>query len=169
MVEKVMLFLDTVTLKDVIYFLVAFVGIVSIVVEKAKKLPFHPWTHFFEWFGKCLNKSVLDRLEKVEQTTKANNEAITELDKKMEKKFEESQKEADEKEAKRLRASIISFADTCRVGQHHTQNHFENIFRDYSDYVAYCDKHDIPNHYIDEEFKYIQGIYQECLKENKFL
>ena len=83
--------------------------------------------------------------------------------------FKEKQKDDDEKEAKRLRAKIIEFADSCRVGDHHTQNHFENVFRDYSDYMNYCDTHDIPNHFIDTEYAYIQEVYTECLKENKFL
>ena len=87
----------------------------------------------------------------------------------MDKKFEEKQKDDDEKEAKRLRSSIIEFADSCRIGNHHTQNHFENVMRDYSEYADYCEKHDIPNHFIDSEYRYIEDIYQECLRENKFL
>ena len=66
-------------------------------------------------------------------------------------------------------ANIISFADSCRVGNHHTQSHFENIMRDYSDYEHYCKKHDIPNHFIDSEYKYIEKVYQECLEEDKFI
>lgn len=167
--SKFMELLDTVTLKDIIYFIVGVITIFSIVVEKAKNIPFHPWTHFFEIIGKSLTKSVDSKLELIEQQQKANNEAIIELDKKVEIKFKEKQEDDDTKEAKRLRARIIEFADSCRVGNHHTQNHFENIMRDYSDYMDYCSKHDIPNHFIDSEYKYIEDIYQECLRENKFL
>ena len=167
--DKIMLLFDTVTLKDIIYFIVGVIGVLSIVVEKAKKIPFHPWTLLFEWIGKSLTKNVDCKLELIEQQQKANNEAIIELDKKVERKFKEKQEDDDTKEAKRLRARIIEFADSCRVGNHHTQNHFENVMRDYSDYVDYCSKHDIPNHFIDSEYKYIEGVYQECLRENKFL
>ena len=166
---KIMVLLETVTLKDVIYFIVGVIAVLSVVVEKAKKLPFHPWTHLFEWIGNNLTKSVDMRLELIEQQQKANNEAIIELDKKVDRKFKEKQEDDDTKEAKRLRARIIEFADSCRVGDHHTQNHFENIMRDYSDYVDYCYKHGIPNHFIDSEYKYIEDVYQECLRENKFL
>ena len=168
--------LNTIALRDTIYAIVGIVTVLSVVVEKAKSLPFKPWTFLFEYIGKCITKSIDDRLDKIEQQQKeiklqqqANIEAITELDKKVDRKFEEKQRDDDEKEAKRLRASIIKFADACRVGTRHTQSHFENVIRDYSDYVAYCDKHDIPNHFIDSEYKYIEGIYQECLRENKFL
>jgi len=162
-------FLESITLKDIIYFIVGTITVLSVVVEKAKKLPFKPWTHLLQWIGKCLTHNVDTRLTKIEQQQKANNEAIIELDKKVDRKFSEKQKDDDEKEAKRLRSRIIEFADSCRCGDHHTQNHFENIMRDYSDYVGYCELHDIPNHFIDSEFKYIEDVYQHCLHENKFL
>ena len=167
--DKLMALLETVTLKDIIYFIVGVIGVLSIVVEKAKKIPFHPWTHLFEWIGNILTKSVDTKLEMIEQQQKANNDAIIELDKKVERKFSEQQKEADEKEAKRLRASIISFSDSCRVHEKHTKNHFENIMRDYDDYMVYCDKHNLENHFIEGEKQYIESVYQECLRENKFL
>ena len=116
-----------------------------------------------------MTKDLAKDLQDLKKETKANNEAIIELDKKVDKKFKEKQKDDDEKEAKRLRAKIIEFADSCRVGDHHTQNHFENVFRDYGDYMNYCNTHDIPNHFIDTEYAYIQEVYTECLKENKFL
>ncbi len=162
-------FLESITVKDLIYFIVGVITVLSIVVEKAKSLPFNPWTAIFEWIGSRITKGVNERLEKLEVQQKANINAINELDKKVEKKFEEKQRDDDEKEAKRLRASIIKFADACRVGTKHTQSHFENVIRDYSDYVSYCEKHNIPNHFIDNEYRYIEEIYQECLRENKFL
>ena len=161
--------LDSVTLKDFIYFIVGSITALSVVVEKIDKFPFKPWSNFFGWIGRYLNRDIDKKLENIEQQQMANNKAIIELNRKVEQKFEEKQKDDDEKEAKRLRENIISFADSCRVGNHHTQNHFENVMRDYSDYEDYCKKHDIPNHFIDSEYKYIERIYQECLAEDKFL
>lgn len=161
--------LDYITLKDIIYIIVGFVAVFSVVAEKTKSLPFSPWTKFFEWIGERLTKSMDERLDKIEEQQKANNDAIIKLDNKVDEKFKEKQKDDDEKEAKRLRANIIEFADSCRCGNHHTQNHFENVMRDYSDYVHYCETHGIPNHFIDSEYKYIEGIYQNCLIENSFL
>lgn len=166
-------FLESITLKDITYLIVGAITVISIVVEKIKKFPIKPLSSLLEWLGKGLNKSVNDRLDKMEeqQTTnyESNKKAIKELKESMDKKFTDKQKDDDEKEAKRLRASIIEFADSCRIGNHHTQNHFENVMRDYSDYVDYCNKHKIPNHFIDNEYIYIKGVYQECLRENKFL
>lgn len=161
--------LGNLTLRDLFYFITAFVGALSVVVEKSKSLPFRPWTRIAEWLGSCLLKGVNERLDTIESQQRASNKAIEELDKKVDRKFEEKQKLDDEKEAKRLRADIIAFADSCRVGNHHTQKHFENVFRDYGDYMDYCQKHDIPNHFIDTEYEYIRSIYSECLRDNKFL
>lgn len=161
--------MNTITLKDICYFVVGIITVISVVVERLKSLPFKPWTHLFKFIGNTINSGVNSRLDKIEEQQKANNEAIIELEKTMENKFEEKQKDDDTKEAKRLRANIIQFADSCRVGNHHTQNHFENVFRDYDDYEDYCEKHEIPNHYIDSEYAYIRGVYEDCLKENKFI
>lgn len=162
-------FLESITLKDLIYFLVSGITILSVIVEKSKNLPFHPWTHLFEWVGKCLTNDIKTRLSSIEEQQKISSKAIYDLDKKVELKFKEKQRIDDEKESKRLRANIMSFADSCRVGNKHTQAHFENVMRDYSDYMAYCNKHDFLNHFIDGEYEYISGIYQKCLRENNFL
>lgn len=161
--------LESITLKDIIYFIGGVIALLSIIVEKSKNFPFHPWSSLLEWFGSCITKNIDSKLELIESQQKANNEAIIELNEKVDRKFKEQQREADEKEAKRLRASIISFSDSCRIHEKHTKNHFENIMRDYDDYMIYCDKHKLENHFIEGEKQYIESVYQECLKENKFL
>lgn len=179
-----MLYLANLTLKQVVEVIVGVLVVISAFVEWNKKLPYHPISSFISWLGKNLMKSTLDEINarfceleqshntksaELETQQKANNEAIIELSKKVDKKFNEQQRQADEKEAKRLRASIISFSDSCRIHDKHTKTHFENIFRDYDDYMAYCEKHNLANHYIEGEYAYIKDVYQECLSENKFL
>lgn len=161
--------LETITLKDITYFVIGTITIFSILVEKIGSLPFNPWSSLFNWIGKKLNKDTSERLDLIEEQQRSNNNSLIELEKRVEQEFRERQKDADTKEAKRLRLNIIQFADSCRVGEKHTQNHFENVFRDYTDYVDLCDKNDIPNHFIDTEYAYIREIYSECLKENKFI
>ena len=161
--------LDSVTLKDLIYFIVGTITVLSIVVERVEKFPIKPWSNFFRWIGNCLNRDMNEKLEAIEKQQMANNKAIIELDKKVERKFKEKQRDDDEKEAKRLRASIIEFSDSCRCGNKHTQNHYENVMRDYDDYMDYCKKHDLSNHYIENEYSYIQSLYQERLNKNDFL
>lgn len=157
------------TLKEMLNYIVGIIGVLSVFVEVNKKLPWKPWTHFIEWLGDCLTRNLDDRMELLAEQTKANTEAIIELDKKVEKRFDENQKKADEKEAKRLRASIICFSDACRTNVLHSKTHFENIFRDIDDYNYYCIRHNIPNHYIEGEVAFITEVYEKVLRENKFV
>ena len=162
-------FLSDISLKEFLQVLVGLVVILSVIAEKSKKLPINPWSALFSWFGKCINKDLTDKVESLSQQTQSNTEAIENLDNKIDLKFEEKNKDDDEKEAKRLRASIIAFSDSCRINTKHTKQHFENVFRDIDDYNLYCMKHNIPNHYIDGEVSYITSIYEKCLRENSFL
>lgn len=168
--------LETVTLKQVFDFIVGVIAVVSVVVEFSKKIPFHPWSFIFAQIGKALNKEMQSKLDELEKQQNTNNEAIKEvrkdisdMEQRMTQKLKESEANADIKEAKTLRSRIIDFADSCRVHQKHTKTAFENIIRDYGDYMDYCEKHGIPNHFIDAEFEYIKEVYAECQKENKFI
>lgn len=161
--------LSNITIGQIIQFLTLILGGISVLIEFNKKIPYKPLTAFFKWIGNGLNKDLQKKLDRIEKQQKEYKEAIEALDKEMAKKFEEKQKSDDEKEAKRLRANIVCFADACRIGQKHTQHHFENVMRDYSDYMEYCEKHDIANHYIENDYIYIQEVYKKCLKENSFL
>lgn len=165
-INEILMNITLLHLRDI--FLKAF-AIIMVVIEFNKKIPFHPISYILGSFGKMLNKSLYEKMDEIEKQQEKNNKKIMELNEKVDKKFEEKQKDDDEKEAKRLRARIIEFADSCRVGNKHTQNHFENVFRDYDDYIRYCSKNSIPNHFIDAEHDYIDSVYHKCLKENRFL
>ena len=165
--------IQSMTVKELFDYIVGVILVISIIVEKSKKLPFNPWSKLLSAVGGALLKKYseesMQKLEKIEAETKANSKAIIKLNKEVHEKFNEQQLKSDEKEAKRLRANIICFSDSCRVGDRHTKNHFENVMRDYDDYIAYCEKHNLENHYIEGEYEYISSIYQKCLRENKFL
>lgn len=161
--------LADVTLKQVFDFIVGIIAVFSVFVEFSKKIPFHPWSFLLSQLGKAINRDMRDKLDELERQQNTLKEAVNELKSDMEKRFNESATEADTKEAKRLRSRIIEFADSCRVHQKHTKTAFENITRDYDDYVEYCRKRNIPNHFIDAEFAYIKDVYAECQEENKFI
>lgn len=169
-------FLETVTLKQVFDFIVGVIAVISVFVEFNKKIPFHPWSFIFSHIGKALNSDMRKKLDDLEERQNTNINEIKELkndivnmEQRMTKRFDDSAEEADIKEAKTLRSRIIEFADSCRVHQKHTKTAFENITRDYDDYVDYCERRKIPNHFIDAEFEYIKGVYSECQEENKFI
>lgn len=161
--------LKCLTVGELVSTIVAIIGVLSVIIEFSKKLPYRPLTAFLVWIGDRITSNLDAKLAELERQTKENNQAIINLDNKVERKFKEKQRDDDEKEAKRLRANIISFSDACRVKVHHTKTHFENVFRDIDDYNNYCETHDIPNHYIEAEIRYIEDTYKQCLRENKFL
>ena len=180
MLEQVIKLLSGISLYEAINHIILIVGIISAIVEKSNKLPFNPWSKLFEWFGSKINRHLYDKIELLEKEHKDTKDLIVEMRKEYKESSEEIKKDynnrvdklerdIDNKEAKRLRSNIICFSDSCRVNNKHTKNHFENIFRDYDDYIHYCTIHNFENHYIEGEMKYIEGIYYECLKENKFL
>lgn len=150
---------------ELVEVIVIAIGVISVIVEKSKKLPFNPWSKLYDW----LNKPIYDRITLIEKQNKDTNFLILQKFEELEKRMDDKNKADDEKEAKRLRTSIIVFSDSCRVGDKHTKTHFENVFRDYDDYMDYCTRHKFENHFIDEEMDYIHNVYNECLKDNKFL
>lgn len=166
-------FFTTITVGDLSKVIVGIIVAISAFIEWDKKIPFHPISSLFSWIGKSLmsatTSDINNKLDKLNEQQEHNTRAIIELNEKVENKFKEKQRDDDEKEAKRLRANIICFSDSCRVDTRHTKTHFENIFRDYDDYKAYCDKHEFENHFIESEYEYIQSVYQENLHNNNFL
>lgn len=137
-------------------------------IEWNKKIPSRPLTKFIEWIGSCFTAKLTRKMDELDKQVKDTNKAIADLHSEMDTKFKETERASDEKEAKRLRANIIAFSDECGRDIHHTKVHFENIFRDIDDYNKYCDKHKLENHFIEGEVRYIQSIYDECVKEHKF-
>lgn len=168
-----MVFIETVlanvTLRQVFDFIVGIITVISVFVEFSKKIPFHPWSFLLSRLGKAINRDLREKLDELERQQNTLKEAVNTLGADMERRFNESDIAADTKEAKLLRSRIIEFADSCRVHQKHTKTAFENITRDYDDYVEYCKKRNIPNHFIDAEFEYIKDVYAECQEENKFI
>lgn len=161
--------ISNITLKQVFDFIVGVIAVLSVIVEFSRKISFRPWSFILSYLGKAINSDLKEKLDEVERQQNTLKEAVNALGEDMEKRFNESATAADKKEAKLLRSRIIEFADNCRIHQKHTKTAFENITRDYDDYMEYCRKRNIPNHFIDAEFAYIREVYAQCQEENKFI
>lgn len=155
-------------LSKIITALPVVVTVLSVFVE-ISPVKINPLTMLFSWIGKIMLKDLEGMVLENSDAISKNSEAITNLEKTTNERFDAHIKSEDEKEAKRLRANIIAFADSCRVGNKHTENHFENVFREISEYYNYCVKHDIKNHFIDEEHVYIREVFRKCKQDNNFL
>lgn len=191
------------SVKEVVAQITIIIGIISVIIEKSKKLPFNPWSKLFKWVGEkmtssisnqinvfkeeqknhiaeldkrqtarmeALEKSNLETQESIEHMHKEYKESIKTIREEYNARIDKLEYSADEKEVKRLRSNIICFADSCRNGDvKHTKQHFENIFRDYDDYLSYCKARNFQNHFIDGEMEYIKAVYTEASKGNKFI
>lgn len=75
--------------------------------------------------------------------------------------------EADTKQARRR---IIDFADECRRGVRHSEEHFDNILEDITFYRQYCDAHPkFKNEKASHSIRFIEEIYDKCKRENGFI
>ena len=158
-------FFKKLTVIELIQYVVAAVAIVSVFIEKAKSIPFSPWSAIFAWLGDKLTADLQDEINTLTREIRQNQSDTNN----MAVKIKELEKHIAEIEAERLRSRIIEFTEQCRLGKKHTQKHFENIFRDIDKYNRYCCIYRITNNYIRAEVKYLQNVFDECLRENKFI
>lgn len=123
----------------------------GIVIDITPWIKIDPVKALFRWIGKQINSDIKESIKVLQ----------TEID--------EVRKDGDEREARRLRASILDFANACRNGKKHTKDQFENIFRDHEDYICICENRGIKNGFLDDEFNYVRQVFHECQENNSFL
>lgn len=158
-------FLKKLTVGELIQYIVAAAAVASVLIERIKSIPFNPWSALFSWLGDKLTSDLQDEIVSFTQEVRQNQSDMND----MIIKIKELEKHIAEIEAERLRSRIIEFTEQCRLGKKHTQKHFENIFRDIDKYNRYCCIYRITNNYIRAEVKYLQNVFDECLRENKFI
>lgn len=111
------------------------------------------------FLGKTMNKDVMDKLETVENDVKNLKEKHDDLKNRMDKD------DADE-----CRTRILRFADELRRGVEHSEEFFNQILDDISDYERYCSEHpEYKNSKAVNAIAKIDKVYQKCMKENSFL
>ena len=158
-------FLNKLTVGEVLQYTLAALAVVSIFVERVKSIPFNPWSSIFAWLGDKMTMDLQDRINSLACEIRQNQDDVNNMTNRILK----LEKYTAEIEAERLRSRIIEFTEQCRLGKKHTQKHFENVFRDIDKYNKYCCTYRISNNYIKAEVKYLQNVFDECLRENKFL
>lgn len=136
------------------------VGLVALTTLVQKMSPkYKPWTWLAEHFGEAINKKMLDKLD--------------ELEKKVDE-LERIDKRQDEERAKvnalGARRRVLRFADECRRQEKHSEEYFNNILEDISEYKDYCDNHpEFENEKAIIAINVIEETYKRRLKKNDFL
>lgn len=137
----------------------AIIFIVIISLIQIAPIRIDPWTTFFSWIGKTINKDVLAEFKTVKEDL---NGVHKELD---------SMKEAEEvREANAARNRILRFDDELRRKIDHSEEFWDQTLDDVTFYRNYCDSNDkYPNSKADVAMKNIEETYHVCKKENKFI
>lgn len=132
---------------------------VTIGIEKSKSINRQPWSWLFGVLGKAINKEVLDM----------NKEVLEKVDS-LEQQVQEIKDDAEEREAKAARSSILRFGDECLHDVKHSKEHFDQIMRDIDAYETYCDTHpEFENNQAVHTIQLINEIYHDRLKDHSFL
>lgn len=140
-----------------IAWIVSAVGILSVFVE-VSKIKFNPWGKLFEFMGRALNRDVKKELDNIQKMLNAHSNCLKEIE-----------MTVDMNEIKRIRAEIFAFADSCKMGEKHTEDAFLHIIDIHDDYEKLLAKYDMTNGRISMDYDYIMTIYQECVKKRNLL
>lgn len=75
-----------------------------------------------------------------------------------------------ENDARQARRRIIVFSDECRRGLLHSSEHFDNVLDDITAYRNYCETHPgFKNEKAAHSIRYVEEVYDQTKKENKFI
>lgn len=76
----------------------------------------------------------------------------------------------DERYIKQCRTRILRFNDEAIRGMHHTEEHFDDVLDDITEYNRYCEEHkDFKNEKAVMAISNIQRVYKICMEEDSFL
>lgn len=136
-------------------------GVVLILMTLVQITPvrINPWSAIGRIIGNTMNKDVMENLETVKSDVKNLKE-----------KHEELRNRMDKDDADECRTRILRFADELRRGVEHSEEFFNQILDDISDYERYCSEHpEYKNSKAVNAIAKIDKVYQKCMGENSFL
>ena len=136
-------------------------GVVLILMTLVQITPvrINPWSTIGRIIGNTMNKDVMENLETVKSDVKNLKE-----------KHEELRNRMDKDDADECRTRILRFADELRRGVEHSEEFFNQILDDISDYERYCSEHpEYKNSKAVNAIAKIDKVYQKCMEEHSFL
>lgn len=130
--------------------IIAFLGGMTLIQIAPIKI--NPWTWVAKAIGRAINAEVIDKVGK------------------MEKDIQNLKQSTEEHEAKSARVRILRFGDEILHDVKHSQEHFNQVLLDITEYEEYCEKHpDFRNNVTCITTKRIKETYEKCLMDNSFL
>lgn len=122
------------------------------ILELSKRSPFNPWTWLFRRLGRAINGELIVRVEALE------------------KQAHKLETTAGEQKAINCRSRILRFGDETTRGVKHSEEYFNQILDDVTEYEKYCREHpEFTNNKTELTVKRIKKCYSERLEKNDFL
>lgn len=116
------------------------------------KIKINPWSSLFRFIGRCINAELIEKVDLLEASA------------------EKRERDRLEHDAVELRRRILLFGDEVARGVLHSEEHFNQILSDMTDYETYCDNHhDFKNDKTIIANERIKEAYRHCLKTGDFL
>ena len=133
--------------------------LIALTLVQIAPIKINPWSFLARTIGKAMNKDMMDKLEVV-QTDVTN----------LKEKHDELRNRMDKDDADDCRTRILRFADELRRGVEHSEEFFNQILDDISDYERYCAEHpEYKNSKAVNAIAEIDKVYQKCMEKNSFL
>lgn len=120
---------------------------------------FKPWSYLAKQIGKAVNGEMLDKLDNMQKQIEN-----------LEKKNERQDRLRDKTEALAARRRILQFADEVRRKEKHSEEYFNNVLEDISDYKEYCNTHpEFENEKAAIAIRIVGEAYTHCVQTDAFL
>lgn len=87
----------------------------------------------------------------------------------LEKKLDEHIKEADLRDLRKRRESILDFASAVADGRRFTQEQYKQIISECDEYTKYCEEKKFPNAVAEESIALIRSAYRYQMRKKLFL
>ena len=84
--------IEALTLKQLAEYIAVTIGVISLIVEWNKKIPWHPWSSMFAWIGKQFTKGIDEKIERLNKQIQDTAKAVEDLHNEMEHRFDENEK-----------------------------------------------------------------------------
>lgn len=124
--------------------IIAILAVLGITVDLTPGIKFQPVRYLIRQLGNLLNHDLMEKTKKIEKDLQ---EHITES----------------------WRTNILDFANSCMNHRRHTEEEFDNFFKDYADYETYIESNNLKNGRVENAYKYVSKIYLHCMETGDFL
>lgn len=116
-----------------------------------------------------ISARVSHREQKEDKKAEKHNEALEEV-KKIRMELQELSTKVQDNQARGCRIRILRFEDEMRHDVSHSEDHFEQVMEDINTYEDYCGRHpDFHNGIGKHAMEHIKEVYDECVRQHKFL